>query len=213
MPRRPLPSGSKLWRAGGRDGIRSGNCCALVAVIMGVCRLWSAPSQGEAGGPDVEYQIKAVFLFNFAKFVDWPETAFPARDAPIVIGVVGESPFGSALEAAIKDETVKGRKIVCRQFTNESLLTNCNILFISRSEQDHIPALLEKLGKAPVLTVADSEGFTAQGGMINFVLQDNKIRFDINPMVAERAGMKISSRLLNLPKPAGANHSKEPTKP
>jgi len=86
-------------------------------------------------------------------------------------------------------------------------------LFISRSEQDHIPALLEKLGKAPVLTVADSEGFMAQGGMINFVVQDSKIRFDINAMVAERAGMKISSRLLSLPKPAGANHSKEPTEP
>ena len=192
-----------------RSVVHSAVCFALAMLVAATCSLCGTSVQAGAGAPSVEYQVKAVFLYNFAKFVEWPEAVFSGPDAPIVIGVVGESPFGTALELAVKGETVKGRKLLLKQFSSEDSLTSCHILFISRSERERIPALLEKLGKAPVLTVADSEGFTTRGGMINFVLQEKNIRFDIDPGAAERAGLKISSRLLNLPKPARSDPARE----
>jgi hypothetical protein len=199
------PMGGLSTRAFERNALRRAMGMAVAAFLF----LPGTPSRAVAGGANLEYQVKAVFLFNFAKFVDWPGSAFSGPDAPIVIGVVGQSPFGDSLETAIKGETVKGRKLVLRQLSDGSDLTNCHILFISRSERDRIPRLLAKLGTAPVLTVADSEGFTDRGGMINFVLQDKNIRFEIDPEAAERAGLKISARLLKLPKPSGGSQGRE----
>jgi hypothetical protein len=145
-----------------------------------------------------EYQIKAAFLFNFAKFVDWPPAAFPATNSPIIIGVIGKNVFGKDLENTIRDKTVNNRRfhfVTVASLTEE---TNCHILFISPSEKDNLKKILDGLHNASVLTVSETDQFIEAGGMVNFVIEDNKIRFQISDGAAKKAGLKISSKLLSL---------------
>ena len=144
-----------------------------------------------------EYQVKAAILFNFAKFVEWPDAAFPDAAAPIIIGVLGEDPFGSALDAA-KNKTANGRKIQIMRFNNVQEVTACHILFISSSEKGRLASLLRDLKDFKMLLVGDMEKFAQRGGMINFILQNDTIDFEINVDAVKRAGLKINSRLLNM---------------
>jgi hypothetical protein len=145
-----------------------------------------------------EYQIKAAFIFNFAKFVEWPAAAFAKASSPIVVGVLGENPFRDALEKTIKNKTVDEHPVIIREFRAATDATNCHILFISSSEKAQLPQILKQLNGRNVLTVGEMPGFTETGGMINFVLEGTKIRFQINNDAANSAGLKISSKLLNL---------------
>jgi hypothetical protein len=145
-----------------------------------------------------EYQIKAAFIFNFAKFVEWPAAAFSKASSPIVVGVLGENPFHDALEKTIRNKTVDEHPVVIREFRAATDATNCHILFISSSEKGRLPQILKQLNGRSVLTVGEMAGFTETGGMINFVLEGTKIRFQINNDAANGAGLKISSKLLNL---------------
>ena len=149
----------------------------------------------QAGQPK-EYEVKAAFLFNFAKFVDWPAKAFTQDSAPVVFGILGEDPFGKSLPAIVERETVKGRKIEIRHYQAGDDFSGCHILFVSRSEGQRAKEILEQATLRATLTVGDAEDFSAQGGMINFVLVDQTVRFDINLEAAARAGLKISSKLL-----------------
>jgi hypothetical protein len=144
-----------------------------------------------------EYQIKAAFLFNFAKFVEWPPQAFADANTPIVIGVLGKNVFGNDLEKTIRDKKVNNRGFKFEKLTSISEATNCHILFISSSEKD-VPKVIEGLHNASVLTVSDTDGFIQAGGMINFLLEDAKIRFEISDEAAKKAGLQISSKLLSL---------------
>ena len=145
-----------------------------------------------------EYQIKAAFLFNFAKFVEWPAESFPTTNAPIVIGVLGKNDFGADLENTIRDKTVNNRVFKFKNFTTASEATNCHILFISSSEKDNFSRIMPGLNRASVLTVSETDGFIEAGGMINFTIQSNKTRFQINDDAAKGAGLKVSSKLLSL---------------
>lgn len=145
-----------------------------------------------------EYQLKAAFLFNFAKFVEWPASAFPDSTAPIVFGVLGVDPFGSHLEQAIAGKTVNNRPFVVKRFATLQTMAPCHMLFISAAEQAHLPQILAALKGKPTLTISEVEDFLAVGGMINFLTVDNKIRFEIHQTAAERAGLKLSSKLLSL---------------
>jgi hypothetical protein len=146
-----------------------------------------------------EYQIKAAFLFNFAKFVEWPPTAFAEATSPMVLGILGENPFGDDLERIIRGKTVNNRPLVVRtDFHSPGEATNCHILFISTSEKQRLPEILKGLRGASVLTVGETDRFTETGGMINFVVEGSKIRFQINDAAAKGAGLKISSKLLSL---------------
>jgi hypothetical protein len=160
--------------------------------------LTSLSSWGQSAVPQIEYQFKAVFLFNFAQFVKWPETAFTSADAPIVIGIVGDDPFGQVLDETLRDEVVHNRKFIVKRFAASDELRGSNILFISSSEKDRIPAILAGLRGTPVLTVSEVDEFCQNGGIINFYLQDNKVKFEVNPDAAERGGLKFSSKMLNL---------------
>jgi len=142
----------------------------------------------------IEYQLKAAFLLNFTKFVEWPPAAFAKADSPIVLGILGENPFGEVL----KGKTINNRLLKVEPFRSLAEVTNCHILFIRASEKERLPAIIQSLGKACVLTVGDEiDGFTARG-MINFVQREKKIRFQINEAAAKRADLKISSKLLSL---------------
>ena len=147
-----------------------------------------------------EYQVKAAFLYNFARFVEWPSNAFPDAQAPILLGVVGEDPFGGALEQVIKGKTVNGRELVLKRLTRQQDLKGFHMLFVSSSEARHLSQILESLKGKCVLTIGETEGFAQTGGVINFTLEENKVHFEINVDTAERAHLKISSKLLALAK-------------
>ena len=168
----------------------------VVAGLLAV--LWPWVARAEVAS---EYDVKAAFLYNFTKFVEWPSSALTER-SDFQLCVLGEDPFGKSLKM-VEDEKVAGRRITLLRTPKLAEPEGCHILFISRSERNRIPEILLDLGTAPVLTVSDTSGFLDQGGIINFVLEGSKVRFEINQAAAERAGIKISSKLLRLA--VGAN--------
>lgn len=144
-----------------------------------------------------EYQVKAVFLFNFAQFVDWPPEAVDSQ-APLVIGVLGGDPFGDLLDATVRGEHRGGRAFVVRRYQRVVDVKTCDILFINRSEADRPEDVLANLKNRPILTVSDADGFAEHGGMIGFVTDRNRIRLKINLAVAQAAHLTISSKLLRV---------------
>lgn len=147
-----------------------------------------------------EYQIKAAFLYKFAKFVQWPEEAFINNPKEIVIGILGQDPFGEDLNRTVQGKTIHGREIVVRRSHHLEKMQDCQILFISDSEEMHFSRIFSHLHTANVLTIGDTEGFCEKGGIINFIRKENKIHFEINISAAKAAGLKLSSKLLNLAK-------------
>jgi hypothetical protein len=147
-----------------------------------------------------EYKLKAAYLFNFTKFVDWPTNAFADAKAVMVIGVLGEDPFGNSLEEIVQNRTINGRSLAIQRVRRVEELKNCQLLFISRSEQSHLKSILAGLDGRPVLTVSDADDFLDNGGTISLVLDGRNIRFEINAGTAERAGLKIDAQLLSLAK-------------
>jgi hypothetical protein len=145
-----------------------------------------------------EYQIKAVFLFNFAQFLEWPTNAFASPEAPIVIGIVGKDPFGSALKETVKGELIGGRQLIIKNFAPGEEIDFCHILFVHRLDQSKVKDLLEQIKDKNTLTVSDDKNFIASGGMINFITANNKIKFQINPDRARANGISISSKVLKL---------------
>lgn len=143
-----------------------------------------------------EYQIKAVFLFNFAQFVEWPATAFADAHSPIVIGVLGEDPFGSLLDDTIRGETVGGRPLVVQRYRRVEEIKVCHILFISTSEAGRSDSVLFSLRRRPLLTVSDLDGFAGRGGMIQLFTEKSKVRLRIDLAPAKAANLTISSKLL-----------------
>ena len=153
---------------------------------------------GADGTPIGEYQLKAVFLFNFAKFVEWPAVAFKRPEDPIAICVLGQNPFGTALEDVVRDKTVANRAFVVREVLNAQQANTCQIVFVSASERKHFRFLLDELKGRSILTVGEGDDFTANGGIINFKLKDARVRIEIDAVAANRAGLHISSKLLSL---------------
>lgn len=145
-----------------------------------------------------EYQIKAAFIFHFAKFVEWPSSALGTTNSPIIIGVLGDNPFHEDLEKTVRNKTVDDHPLVVKQFQSVAEALGSHILFISASEKGRLAEILKELRGRSVLTVGDMDRFDENGGMINFVLEDSKIRFKINNEAASKAGLKISSKLLSL---------------
>lgn len=148
--------------------------------------------------PASEYQVKAAFLFNFAQFVEWPASAFPQSQTPLVIGVLGQDPFGSFLDETVRGERVNNRALTIRRYRRVEEIQTCHVLFISRSETDRLDQILGSLKYRKILTVADIDSAAGSGVMIRFVTQQNKIRLRINSEAARAASLTISSKLLRL---------------
>jgi hypothetical protein len=145
-----------------------------------------------------EYQIKAVFLFNFTQFVEWPKDAFPEPNAPFVIGIVGQDPFGSYLDETIRGENLKNHPLEVRRFQSLHEVDHCHILFISYDDRVEIERSFKRVMGKPVLTVGDAADFAVLGGMIHIVTDGNKTRFQINLEAARQANVVISSKFLKL---------------
>jgi len=180
---------------------RRSHTIAVVIVLHVLALLCVVPSNaGAAAGatPPREYEIKAAFLYNFTNFVDWPAQTFANADAPIVIGVLGDSPCAQALERLVKDRKVNGRTIVVRQIASAEEAKVTQLLFVGSAHEVQFAGLKPAIESLPVLTVGESPGFATLGGAIDFVPQGDNIRFEINIGVAERAGLKISAQLQKL---------------
>ncbi len=154
-------------------------------------------SLGEDRKP-TEYQVKAAYIYNFAKFVEWPA----GGTGDVDVCIIGDDPFGHDL-STIEGKKVINRKIVIREVASYRNAGGCDILFISSSEEEHLMQILKYLKRLPVLTIGESEGFAEMGVMINFYMNNRTVRFEINPKAAERAGLKISSNLLRIAKIVG----------
>lgn len=176
-----------LWKA--MRKMMAAGVLLLAGMLMG-----AAPANAQESLS--EYQVKAAYLFNFLKFVEWPNDAFADPLAPVVIGVVGDDPFGNALTQIILGKTVLERDVIIRKYHAGDDLRNCQILFISASEEKKLPRILESLRGSSVLTVADMEHFIEAGGMIQFKMENNRVRFAIGLDSAEHARLKVSSKLL-----------------
>lgn len=151
-----------------------------------------------AATPTAAVEVKAVFLFNFTKFVEWPAGAFASARSPIVICVLGADPFDGALERAVAGEIVNGRPIEIRRFKSTADTPACHILYISGTIEERVTEVLGRLRRAPILTVADMDGFAARGGAVQFRSDGGRLRFEIRREAAESAGLKVDARVLAL---------------
>jgi YfiR/HmsC-like len=173
-----------------------------VVLIFGLAFAIGFKSFAQNSQPS-EYQIKAAFVYNFAKFVEWPTQALAAPTSPMVIGMLGENVFHGDLEKTIRGKAINDHPLQFKKFDSVAEATNCQVLFIGPSEKKHLPKILESLRGTSVLTVSETDEFIENGGMINLVIVDNRVRFQINNEAAKKAGLTISSKLLSL---AISNH-------
>lgn len=167
--------------------------------VLVLLRLLAGPTQCAGAEASLsEYQVKALFLVNFAKYVEWPEKAFEDTNKPFVIGVVGENNFGPHLEKAIEGKNVSGRAIQILAVEKDDDLAKCHILFVSASEKKHLSEIVAKVKELPVLTVGEAEPFISQGGVINFTKKEGKVRLQIDLGAARKAKLQLSSKLLSV---------------
>ncbi len=179
-----------------RIRLKAGFVSSLILFIA-VCTLAVAPMSVRGQTPR-EYQIKAAFIHNFVKFIEWPAHTFPEKTSPVILCIIGKDPFGAVLESMMGGKTIKGRGMVIRRFERIEDLGHCHILFVSSSERGSLTQILVALQGLSLLTIGEMDAFAESGGIINFILKRSRIRFEINVDAAALSGLKISSKLLSL---------------
>ncbi|MCE5310059.1 MAG: YfiR family protein [Acidobacteriales bacterium] len=183
---------------GGRGLVARVQLCAILSTLTLAPMLTAEAT--------MEYRVKAAFLYNFARFAEWPQSR---NAAPLVIGVLGADPFGGALANTVHGKTIGGRQIVVRRVGSVEAASGCAILFVSSSERNRWPEILTPLRHTAVLTVGDAPGFLAAGGVMNFYLENNRVRFELNPAAARRSGLKLSAQLIRLAQVEGQRRAGE----
>jgi hypothetical protein len=193
-------SGGDTRDSGSRLRTRARRLARAFACLLLALALVSAPvARVRAQADYTEYQVKAAFLFNFARFVEWPPPATePPADAPVLICVLGDDPFDKDLEKAVNGKQVRGRNVEIKRATQLSELAACPLIFIGASEERRLEWILGELKGKSVLTVGEFDGFAKRGGMIGFKIESRRVRFDINAQAAEAVGLKLSSQLLKV---------------
>ena len=176
---------------------RNSRCRATVLLLAAAILGWLAPP---ARAQYSESQVKAAFILNFAQFSKWPPKALADGDVPFVIGIIGDDSLGSALDKACQGQTISGHKISIKRSRRLEDMKACHLVFVSKSETGRLGEIFSSLQGTNVLTVGETERFARQNGAIGFVMEGEKVRFEINPGAARRAGVEISSRLLKLGK-------------
>lgn len=180
------------WR-GLRSAWHRWGCIGLAAVLGVIFQPAAAADTLK------EYDVKAALLYNFTQFIEWPAAAFAKADDPLVIGIIGKNPFGVTLESLVAHEHAVGHRIVVQQCRTMAEAGRCHLLFVSSTERDELPQILEGLRGQPILTVAEFDGFIAKGGMVRLYRNsEHKIRMRINPDAVHAAGLSISSKLLRV---------------
>ena len=182
---------------------RAGRMLRTVAAMLGcVVAMTASPvasTQRRSEAPP-EYMIKAAYLYNFAMFVEWPRDAFATPDAPVTIGIVGDDPFGPALELTMEGKRISKRPIVVRRLQSDQDLRGCHILFMGASESVRIGELASRVAGLPILIVGDASRLATRGATIKFIVEDNRVRFEVNVEAARRARLIVSSKMLRVAK-------------
>lgn len=176
---------------------------AVAVAVLGLLGLAAPVSAQKAAG---EYDVKAAFLYNFAKFVQWPPDAFDAPGSPMTLCILGKDPFGDTLDTLVRGETLQGRRMAVYRTRDVLEVRDCHIVFLPQGERSRQEEVLAVVRGAHTLTVGESDSFLDGGGVIRFVLEANRVRFEVNLAAAERNGLRISSQLLRLARsvqPAG----------
>lgn len=169
----------------------------LIAITI-VGMLGAVPYSQAQGSKPTDYDVKAAYLFNFGRFVEWPATSTAAKNDAFMVCVLGQDPFGAALDATLAGESIGGKKVAAKRISTPEESTDCQILFLSSAEDTQLRKIVEVLNKQPVLTVSDMPQFSQRGGMIQFVLEGKKVRFEVNLDAARHAGLTLSSELLKV---------------
>jgi hypothetical protein len=196
---RTLPNAGRTRILATMGRIRAFRFCAgvMLATLLLAAVLGAPRGFAQATAPN-EYQVKAAFLYNFPKFIDWPSGAFPDSSSPFTICLLGHDPFGRSLEDLFLNKTINGRRTAIARAQRVEGCPVCQIIFVSSQESPHLTEIAAALRGRNVLLVGESEEFAGAGGTIQFFIQDNRVRFVINTDAADRAGLKISSKLLAL---------------
>jgi hypothetical protein len=181
---------SRLWATRGSWKARA------PVLVLGLLSAFGMSAAAQASAPSREYQVKAVFLFNFAQFVDWPPAVFTEESAPLAICVLGTDPFGSYLDDIVRGEQVNSRRLTIQRFRATEEIRGCQVLFVSRSESRNLAKTLASAREMDALTVSDADDFAARGGMIQLATENGKIRIKINVSAAKASSLIISSKLL-----------------
>jgi hypothetical protein len=175
------------------------SCClskfvalAIAWVLVGVSCLHAQQSK------PTEYQVKAAYLYNFGRFVKWPAGVAAGKGDSFPVCVLGRDPFGPVLDSTLAGEALEGKPVVIRRIAREQDAADCRILFVSSTEEHHLKEILAAIDQAGVLTVSDIPGFSRRGGMIQFVMEGDRVRFEINLATAESARLVLSSELLKV---------------
>lgn len=169
-----------------------------LVIVAGAGLFMGPPYHSLSASNPSEYEIKAAYLYNFGRFVEWPHNVLSSEAAQFTICVLGHDPFGRALDATISGEKIDGKNVVARRITKVGEAKTCRVLFVSASEDKQLSEILSSLDKLSVLTVSDIPEFVQQGGMVQFVLADKRVRFEINLAAAQQAGLNLSSELLKV---------------
>jgi hypothetical protein len=175
--------------------------CVLPPWFLAVVLAWmliDAPCLPAQSPKPTDYDVKAVYLYNFGRFVEWPTSGIAAKDDSFNICVLGQDPFGPALDATLAGETIDGKSVVARRISSPEESGNCRIVFMSAGEEGRMNKIIDALNKEGVLTVSDMPQFSQHGGMIQFVLEEKKVRFEVNLTAVQRAGLTLSSELLKV---------------
>jgi hypothetical protein len=170
----------------------------LITVAMVILTSLGFEAHAQDSSVSSEYLIKAGFIYNFANLVQWPSNAFTQPDSPIVIGILGEDRFGTVLDRVLAGKKVNGRIFLVKRLKSVTDLKECHIVFVSSSEMAHLAEAIHLVKGMPILTIGEIPGFARRGGIINLVLEDNKVHFEVNVEAAKVADLTISSRLLAL---------------
>lgn len=178
----------------------------FLTVLVLLAGVVPAAGQSEA---ELEYKIKAVYLLNFTRFVEWPQSTFPAADSPFRVCVAGQNPFGKLLDEAFHGENVQSHPVVVDRLAPDATARDCQLLFIARLEGAALKRLLQQGAGSHILTVSDMEGFIDAGGAMRFFIENGRVRFEVNPDAASQAGLRLSSRLLSVARVARPRAHKE----
>ena len=171
---------------------------AQAAVVMAALLLLPVSGAWPEVNPRQEYALKAVFLYNFCRFIEWPERAFTSPDEPMIIALIGDDPFGPSLEETVKGETVRGRRIRVEHYRRASEITRCHMLFVTASETARSDAIIAAVAGLSVVTVGETNTFVDRGGMIALTAEQNRVRLSINPARLRAANLTASSKLLRV---------------
>jgi hypothetical protein len=178
-----------------RSGVTRRVRTAALVILLAASRLTLASPQEQA---PVEYQVKAAFLLNFAKFVQWPNSVFRDEKSPITVCVFRYDPFGSVLDEMLRGKSVNNRELIARRITDFQQLPSCHLIFVSDRESRRLPEVLASVKNGSFLIVGESGSFAERGGGIQFFLEDNKLRFAVNLDALARSRLTVSSKLLAL---------------